>query len=308
MHCLRVARPVPFSRISLLIMTAGTATETPTTSTGTETTTTATEGEAAAGHSAAGHSVVVDIDLWVFIALLFACIVIHARTVLKVPTSALLMLSGIVLRIIGQYFGMLGSAVVTMDGIEAETILLIFLPALIFECAFSTDWYTFRKEIGQILLLATTAVVLSAIQTAVMIRYILGFSDVFGWYTALMLGAILSATDHVSVVAQLKEVNADKRLETLIQGETLVNEGSVIVVFTAMMNGAVQSSTDSGQIIQLFFRLSLGGIALGLGFGCVLSVWLKRLVNNPVLETLLTFVTTYLLFFTADASIHVRLR
>ena len=243
-----------------------------------------------------------DVDLWLFVALLLSCFVINIRHRVKIPTSALLMLAGICLRTVGQYLGMLESAVKVMDNIEAETIMLIFIPALIFECAFSTEWYTFKRELGQIVLLATTAVVLASILTAVVVRYVLGFQDEFSWYEALMLGAILSATDHVAVVAQLKEVNADYRLETLIRGETLANEGSVIVVFTTMMTGAVKSEVSSGAIAELFFRLSLGGIALGLAFGLGVSIWLKRLINHPVLETLLTFITTYLLFYTADTT------
>ena len=251
------------------------------------------------------ESVVVDIDLWVFMALLLACVVIHLREKIKIPTSAMMMLAGVVLRTAGEHIGKLGHAVLVLDNIEAVTILLIFLPALIFECAFSTDWYTFKREIGQILLLATTAVVVSSFQAAVVIRYVLGFQAEFDWYSALMLGAILSATDHVAVVAQLKEVNADQRLETLIQGETLVNEGSVIVVFATMMNGATESSTSGTSIVTLFARLSLGGIALGLGFGLAVSLWLKRLINHAILETLLTLIATYLLFFTADeTSLH----
>ena len=252
--------------------------------------------------TASTSSVVVDVDLWLFVALLLSCLVINIRHQVRIPTSALMMLAGIFLRTVGQYLGMLESAVQVMDEIEAETIMLIFIPALIFECAFSTEWYTFKRELGQIVLLATTAVVIASILTAVVVRYILSFHDEFTWYEALMLGAILSATDHVAVVAQLKEVNADYRLETLIQGETLANEGSVIVVFTAMMTGAVESEVSSSAIAQLFFRLSLGGIALGLAFGLGVSIWLKRLINHPVLETLLTFITTYLLFYTADAT------
>lgn len=251
----------------------------------------------------AESNVVVDIDLWIFMALLLACAIIHLREKVKLPTSALMMLAGVTLRTAGQYIGMLGHAVLVMDNIEAETILLVFLPALIFECAFSTNWYTFKREIGQILLLATTAVVVSSVLTAVVIRYVLGFQAEFDWYSALMLGAILSATDHVAVVAQLKEVNADQRLETLIQGETLVNEGSVIVVFATMMKGATSSGTSGTSIVTLFARLSLGGIALGLGFGIAVSLWLNRLVNHAILETLLTFIATYLLFFTADATV-----
>lgn len=251
-------------------------------------------------------SIVEEVDLWVFLALFLSCCMLHLRELVKIPISALLMLAGMLLRGVGQYMNVVESAVLVMDSVEEKTILLIFLPPLIAECAFSTDWYTIKRELGQIILLATSAVLVSSVLTALVIRYVLGFSDVFDWYTAFLLGAILSATDHVSVVAQLKEVNADYRLETLIQGETLVNEGSVIVLFTAMMNGVAESSITAGDIAAQFFRLSLGGILLGMGFSVALSLWLKRLVNNDTLEILLTVITTYLLFFTAEATnLHV---
>lgn len=268
-----------------------------TSSSGTDTNSTST---------AVHHSVVVYIDLWVFVALLLSCVVIYLRDSVHVPLSALLMLAGFVLRIAGEHIGMLGNAVHVMDTIDAETILLIFLPALIFECAFSMDWYMFKREFWQIMLLSSTAVAFSSLQVAFVIRHVLGFDDVFDWYSALMLGAILSATDHVAVVSKLQEVNAESRLETLIQGETLVNQGTVIVIFTAMMYGATESEAKADEIASLFFRLTFGGIGTGLGFGLLLSFWLKQLMNLPVLETLLTLLTAYLLFFTADAtSMHV---
>jgi len=251
-------------------------------------------------------SVVSTVDLWVIVALLLSCVVLSLRHSLQIPTSALLLLAGFALRTVGQYVSLMDTAVNVMDNIEEETILLLFLPALIFECAYSTEWYTFKREIWQIVLLATSVVVASCLLTAVVIRYVLGFSEDFGWYTAIMLGAILSATDHVAVVSQLKEVQADYRLETLIQGETLVNEGSIIVIFTVMMDGAVTSTVTGADIASMFFRLSFGGIALGIGFSLALTLWLRRVVNQAVLETLLTLITTYLLFYTAELKgVHV---
>lgn len=251
-------------------------------------------------------SIVSTVDLWVAIALLLSCVVLSLRHTLQIPTSVLLLLAGFALRIVGQYMSLVDTAVNVMDNVEEETILLLFLPALIFECAYSTDWYTFKREIWQIALLATSVVVASCLLTAVVIRHVLGFSEDFGWYTAIMLGAILSATDHVAVVSQLKEVQADYRLETLIQGETLVNEGSIIVIFKVMMDGAVTSTVTGEDIVSMFFRLSFGGIALGLAFSIALSLWLKRILNQAVLETLLTLITTYLLFYTAELkAVHV---
>ena len=251
-------------------------------------------------------SLVSTVDLWICIALLLSCVVLSLRHSLQVPTSALLLLAGFSLRIVGQYVDQLDIAVSVTDNIEEETILLLFLPALIFECAYTTEWYTFKRELWQIILLATSVVITSSLLTAVVIRYVLGFDTELDWHTAIMLGAILSATDHVAVVSQLKEVQADYRLETLIQGETLVNEGTIIVLFTVMMKGATTTTVTTEDTASLFFRLSLGGIAMGLGFAIALTLWLKRIVNQAVLETLLTLITTYLLFYTAELpSVHV---
>ena len=95
-------------------------------------------------------------------------------------------------------------------------ILLIFIPALVFESSSSTDWHTFKREFGQVLILALPGVLLTAVLASVSIRYILNYAEDFDWATALTLGAILAATDPVAVVALLKEVGASKRLATMI--------------------------------------------------------------------------------------------
>jgi NhaP-type Na+/H+ or K+/H+ antiporter len=244
-----------------------------------------------------------DVLLFVLLTLLFVMLVYETRKVLKVPSSLMLLMAGVFLRTAGVYIGSVSGAVKLWDNMDQWPVLLILLPALIFETAFTTDWYTFKRELGQIMFLATSAVFLSSILTGFSIIYILKYD--FDWSEAICLGAILSATDHVAVVSQLKEVNAEHRLETLIQGETLLNEGSVMVIFFLMLDNITGHNLE-GSSTGLFFRLALGGFGLGLTFGIVMTSVLKHIVNDMLLETNLTLITAYLIFYTAEATpLHV---
>lgn len=117
----------------------------------------------------------------------------------------------------------------------------------------------------------------------------------------MLLGVILSATDHVAVVAQLKEIAADKRFETLIEGETLLNEATVLVLFTVFQN-SIESDANVTEGITLFIRLTFGGFGLGLLFSLGMGYFIERIVNDSMQETNLTLVTAYLLFFVADGT------
>eukprot|EP00359_Climacostomum_virens_P000413 CAMPEP_0204896274 /NCGR_PEP_ID=MMETSP1397-20131031/66_1 /ASSEMBLY_ACC=CAM_ASM_000891 /TAXON_ID=49980 /ORGANISM="Climacostomum Climacostomum virens, Strain Stock W-24" /LENGTH=666 /DNA_ID=CAMNT_0052063859 /DNA_START=196 /DNA_END=2196 /DNA_ORIENTATION=+ len=190
------------------------------------------------------------------------------------------------------------------DSVDHTTILLLFMPALIFEATFATEWYTFKRVFGQITILATSVVIMSASLNAAVIKMMLGYT--FTWSEALLMGTVLAATDHVAVVAQLKEVQADRRFEIMIEGETLLNEGTVMVIFFLMFETALGEETDVFDAAHLFVRLSGGGILLGLVFAVGLSYALNRFVDDYISETNLTIAASYLLFWTAEQhSVHV---
>lgn len=110
--------------------------------------------------------------------------------------------------------------------------MLIFFPTLIFETAFAQEWHTFRKELTQILILSVPAVILSSFLTGFSVVYILGYDFNFG--EAGIVGVVMSATDHVVIVSMLKDFDLHHRLTTLIKGETLLNEATVMLIFTLM--------------------------------------------------------------------------
>ena len=240
--------------------------------------------------------------LFIFSSLLLAFCGYELKKKLRLPPSPILIIFGIIIRDLSPFIG-LGSVFKQIDHIDPSLILFVMMPALIFEAGLSTDWYLFRKEIIQIVILATTVVFLSAFLTACSLIYILNYD--FNWSEAFLLGVILSATDHVAVVAQLKEIYADDRFETLVQGETLLNEASVFVMFYVTLHN-LEGSTQISDSIGLFFRLSFGGLGLGLLFCLAFTIIVKRMPHDELQQTNLTIVTTYLLFYVADGTaVHV---
>lgn len=115
-----------------------------------------------------------------------------------------------------------------------------------------------------------------------------------------MYGSIISATDPVAVVCLLKELGASRRLATLIEGESLLNDGTAMVVFLVLLAIAEGEEASIGGIIAQFIRLALGGPAIGLIAGVVVSFMLSRIHNNFVLEVNTTIFASYLLFFLSE--------
>ena len=146
----------------------------------------------------------------------------------------------------------------------------------------------------------------STFLSGITMKYILGYSGDFTWESCLLFGSIISATDPVAVVALLKELGASKRLATMIEGESLLNDGTAMVIFLVLLDIVEGKETTPSQIIGKFCRLSFGGPALGLVCGVFVQLILSKLHNNFVLEINTTFVAAYIVFFVAEGTpVHV---
>ena len=123
-----------------------------------------------------------------------------------------------------------------------------------------------------------------------------------------MFGAILSCTDTVAVLALLKEVGAPKKFNSLIEGESLLNDGACMVLFyiaSLLVKGISMSPTE---MVKLFISLTVGGVVLGIIFGMIASQVLKMITNDPILTVNTTLISCYLIYFVAeniDLGIHV---
>jgi len=221
-----------------------------------------------------------------------------------VPYTGLLLIWGLLIGTLHHHDMLhkdLSKSIDMWHRMDPHLFLHIFLPALLFGSAFSMDWHILKKCIGQVLLLAGPGVVMAVTLTGVICKYMLDF----GWDKSLMLGAILSATDPVAVVALLKEVGASKRLGTVIEGESLLNDGTSYVIFIIFFERVRDNYTnvDAGVIgdgLETFAQLAIGGPLVGLACGIVSVQWLLYVFNDPMVEVGITVATCYICFFVAE--------
>jgi NhaP-type Na+/H+ or K+/H+ antiporter len=191
--------------------------------------------------------------------------------------------------------------------IDPHLILYVFLPTLIFEAAFAMDVHTFKKSFTNAFLLAVPGIIIALVLTAAIVIGLkssgMGFAE-WGWPMALLFGAVVSATDPVAVVALLKDLGASKKLGTLIEGESLLNDGTAIVIFMVLLAGITGAVSETSPIVE-FLRVALGGTFVGVFFGWLTIRWVKKVFNDALIEITVIVAAAYLTFFVAEHFLHV---
>ena len=186
-----------------------------------------------------------------------------------------------------------------------ELVFFIFLPALIFESGLSLDARQLVKDIAPVLTLAVPALLIST----TLVGYALWFLLDLELTTALLFGALISATDPVAVVALFKELGAPLRLNVLVEGESLFNDATAIVVFGILLAMVVEG-TELGFVsttmsVAEFVFVFLGGAVVGMLIGLVVSEMLFRLKSNVSAILAMSVVTAYASFIVGEHLLHV---
>lgn len=181
--------------------------------------------------------------------------------------------------------------------LDPELIFLIFLPPLLYEAAWYTSWNDFWKWKRPISLLAFGLVFFTSIIVAYSTSLIIpGFTLALGF----LLGGIVSPPDAVAATTVLKGMNVPKRVMTILEGESLVNDASSLIVFKfallAIFTGTFSMQEATGQ----FFIVAGMGIVVGLLGAHIMYVIHRFLPTTPPIDAALTVMTPYLLFLTAE--------
>jgi CPA1 family monovalent cation:H+ antiporter len=197
----------------------------------------------------------------------------------RIPYTLLLVIVGL-----GLAF-----ADVRLVELSPELILTIFLPPLLFEAAWNLKWSDLKRDLVPIGLYAVLGVVISIAGVAFGLQIVAGLPLM----TALLIGASLSATDPVSVTALFRELGIDRRLTTLMEGESLFNDGMAVVAF-GLLVGLPLGSTEFGLQSTTVELLSVVGIGVTIGglIGFGVS-YLTQRFDLPQVEQSLTLVSAY---------------
>lgn len=230
--------------------------------------------------------------------LLIALTVILITRRLAVPYTLGLVVVGFLISI----FGLLPDIHLT-----PELVLFVFLPALLFEGSWMIEVRRLRANWVPIFLLAGPGLLLSLVLIAVIVHFLTGLE----WSLALLLGAILSPTDPVAVLGLFRQLQVNKRLSTIIEGESLFNDGiagSLYQTFLALVLLSLQGHPSTGLAawgsgILTFVVEAGGGVAIGLICGFLLSRFVV-FIDDPLIETTITLIAAYGLYLLAD-SLHV---
>ncbi len=180
--------------------------------------------------------------------------------------------------------------------LDPEIVLFLFLPALLFEGAWSVDIKHLLENWLPVFLLAVPGLLVSILIVAILLHWSLGLS----WLVVLLLGAIISPTDPIAVLALLRQMELSDRLRTIIEGESLFNDGVGAAIFELVLgfllislSGTATSQEPSFWLIALeTLWLMLGGLALGVLAG-ILVARLLRLVDDYLIEMTVTVGVAY---------------
>lgn len=241
--------------------------------------------------------------------LALAVLMLPAAKRLNFPYTVLLAVVGCILGFLGLIdepgrYGILSDFLQSLHAFEitSEAVLFIFLPALVFEAALAIDVRRLFEDIGPILLLAVVGLLISTF----FVGYSLWAFSNLTLVACLLLGAIVSATDPVAVVAIFKDLGAPKRLAILVEGESLFNDATAIVMFTilaAMMVGTAEADVLAGTVT--FIKVFVGGGIVGYLCARIMCLIIARLRDLPLVEVTLTISLAYLSFIVAEHYLHV---
>ena len=243
------------------------------------------------------------IVLYCFSGIFLGAILKEVKKKTSIPYSPMILISGLAIGAFKEYLGFLGDAVDLVGQINPHSLLMIFIPGLIFESAYNTDGFILGRSKWQILIMAGPGVVFSTMLSAIAIKLL---NDPLTIPESLVIGSIVSTTDPVAVVALLKDLGASIKFSTLLEGESLLNDGTAYVVFLVCLDMvANDGAIDVFPSIIKFFRLSFGGPLVGLIVGWLCSYWIEVIMKDNTLIVIITAFCTYLLFYVSENYLEV---
>src|SRR5215468_6613414 len=206
---------------------------------------------------------------------------------LKIPYPIALVLGGLCISLVP------GLPVV---GVNPDIVFLFFLPPLLYAAAWFTSWHEFKANSRPILLLAVGLVIFTTLIVGFVID---AFIPEMPLSVACALGALISPPDAVAATAIAQQMHLPKRIATILEGESLVNDATGLVALRFALAAAVSGTFSPVQASGQFVWVVVGGIALGLLVGLVMAKVMKTIEDDTLLITL-SVLAPYLAYLPSE--------
>ena len=203
-----------------------------------------------------------------------------------IPYPIVLVLGGLVLGVLPG---------VPETELDPDLVLFVFLPPLLYAAAYFADVKALRGYARALSMSAIGLVLVTVVLVAVVSHYVLELN----WPVAFALGAVVSPTDPVAATSIMRRLGAPRRIVNLVEGESLVNDATALVAYRAAVAAAVGGTFSLFDASARFVIAGVGGVALGLAVGFVISE-IRRRLDDPLTEITIGLVTGYAAFLPAE--------
>jgi CPA1 family monovalent cation:H+ antiporter len=226
-------------------------------------------------------------ELQLLVLLACAAVLLLLSEPLRVPYPILLVLGGLALGF--------GPGVPNI-ALPPDVVLFGILPPLVYVSAYRTGLRELRRNVREISLLALGLVSATMVGVAYVAHEVVGLS----WTSAFILGAVVSPTDPTAITSIGARLGVPRRPLQVVEGESLVNDGTALVLFKFAVAAAVSGTFSMGNAAADFVWSVVGGVGVGLVIGHVIRL-VRRRLNNPPVEVMIAFLTGYFTYLPATA-------
>lgn len=225
-------------------------------------------------------------EIVVILLTLVAALVTVARK-LALPYPVVLVLAGLALSFIPH---------LPEVKLNPDVVFYFFLPTLIYPAALFTSWRDFRRNLRAILLLAIGLVLVTTVTVACAAHALI---PILPWAAAFALGAIVSPPDAIAATAVIRRLSVPKRIETIIEGESLVNDATALVALQFAVGALMTGSFSLSQAAGRFVFVAIGGIGFGLVVGGIMR-WVQRNLDDPPVQITISLLTPFAAYLPAE--------
>jgi Na+/H+ antiporter len=204
-----------------------------------------------------------------------------------IPTEILLVIGSLVVSLL---------PVVKPLVLDPAVVFALFLPPILFAAAYFTSWRDFKRNKRPIFLLAVGLVLFTTTLVAVALRLIVPGVP---WAAAFLLGAIVSPPDASAATAIVGKLGVPRRLMTILEGESLVNDATALVAYRFALAAILTGTFSFGSAAAQFVMVAAGGIVVGIAVG-IGAMFLLRHLHNSTAETTLSLLTSFAAYLAAE--------